>query len=228
MLSHQLDEGVPRHERGERSAGHREPRYPLDPGLIRATGAAIARWGLAGASLNRIADETDMSRATFYRRGVTRDQLVAALTDQAVETFRAALWPALTANGTAADRLHLALEAMCAAADEHPSLLVGIFLAQGGALDQQGRAALKIDIFIEPFERLLRDGTADGTLREAPPTITATMLFNTASWGYARLRTAHGWSAEAARLSVIDLVMHGLVTGERTTRRADPHASTEG
>lgn len=79
----------------------------MDPRLIDATGAAIARWGLAETSLNRIAAEADMGRATFYRRGVTRDELVAALTERAAETFRAALWPAMIGTGTAAERLRV-------------------------------------------------------------------------------------------------------------------------
>jgi AcrR family transcriptional regulator len=182
----------------------------MDPRLIQATGAAIARWGLAGTTLNRIADEADMSRATFYRRGVTLDQLVTALAGQAVETFRAALWPALTGTGSAAERLRAALEALCHTADEHPSLLAGIFLTQGESLDRHGSQTLKTDVFTEPLERLLRDGAADGTLRDVRSTITATMLFNTVGWGYIRLRTAHGWDPETARESAIDLVFHGL------------------
>jgi AcrR family transcriptional regulator len=182
----------------------------MDPRLVDATGAAIARWGLTGATLNRIADEADMSRATFYRRGVTRDQLVAALTDHAIETFRAALWPALTGTGTAVNRLRAALDAMCATLDEHPYLLAGIFLTQGETLDRCGRETLKIEIFTEPLERLLRDGAADGTLREVQPTITAAALFNTVGCGYIRLRAAHDWDAETARQSLLDLVMSGL------------------
>jgi AcrR family transcriptional regulator len=182
----------------------------VDPRLIQATGAAIARWGLAGMTLNRIADEADMSRATFYRRGVNLDQLIAALTDRAVETFRAALWPALTGTGSAAERLRAALEAMCRAADEHPSLLTGVLLTQGEALARH--ALEKADVFTEPFERLLRDGAADGTLRGVQPTITASMLFNTVGWTYIRLRTAPNGDPKAARESVIDLVLHGLAT----------------
>jgi AcrR family transcriptional regulator len=184
----------------------------MDPRLIEATGAAIARWGLAGTTLNRIADEADMSRATFYRRGVTLDQLIAALAGQATETYQAALWPALIGTGSAAQRLRAALEGLCATADDHLPLLAGIFLVQGEVLDQHRTRGLKTELFTEPFERLLRDGAADGTLREVEPAITATMLFNTVGWGYIRLRAAHDLDAATARQSVIDLVMSGLVT----------------
>src|SRR5258708_13101282 len=76
-----------------------------DPRLAEATESAIARWGLAATTLERIAAEAGMSRATIYRRGVTRDELVAALTRRAAERFREAIWPALTATPPPPPRL---------------------------------------------------------------------------------------------------------------------------
>lgn len=187
------------------SSGHIEPR------LIDATAAAIARWGLQGTTRERIAAEAGVSRATIYRRDVTRDQLVAALTERAGQTFRNAIWPAITGRGTAAQRLEAALEAMCSAADEYLPLLAGMFLAHGEIFHQPGPEALTVDIFAEPFERLLIDGAGDGTLRRLPETVTATVLFNMVGWGYIHLRASHHWSQEAARRNVIELALHGLV-----------------
>jgi AcrR family transcriptional regulator len=182
--------------------------------LIDATAAAIARWGLAGATLERIAAEAGMSKATIYRRDVSRDELVAALTERATETLRAAVWPALTGPGTAAVRLHAALRALCATADEHLHLLAGLYLAHGEVFHRPGPDALTVDVFAEPFERLLRDGELDGTLRAVPPTTTATVLFNLTGWGYIHLRASHHWPADRATEAVCDLVLRGLLTSE--------------
>jgi AcrR family transcriptional regulator len=190
----------------------RQPRA-LDPELVDATAAAVARWGLTETTLERVAAEAGMSRATIYRRGVTREELVAALTARAAETFRAAMWPALAGSGTAAERLRAALSAICATADEHLPLLAGMFLAHGEVFHQPGPDALVVDVFAEPFERLLRDGAADGTLRAVPPTVTATVLFNTVGWGYVHLRAAHGWPPERAAAAVLALVLNGLLRG---------------
>lgn len=186
----------------------------VDPRLIDATAAAIARWGLTETTRERIAAEAGLSRATIYRRDVTREQLVAALTARAAQTFRNAIWPAITGRGTAAERLEAALEAMCAAADAYLPLLAGMFLAHGGVFHRPGPDALTVDVFAEPFERLLIDGAADGTLRHVPETVTATVLFNMVGWGYIHLRASHHWDAEAARRSVIGLALHGLITKE--------------
>ena len=183
----------------------------LDPALVDATAAAIARWGLAEATVERIAAEAGLSRATVHRRGVTREQLVAALTERAAQEFRNALLPAVVGQGSAAERLRAALEAMCAVADAHLDLLAGLFLAHGEVFHQPGPESLVVDVFAEPFERLLRDGALDGSLRTVPPTVTATVLFNTVGWGYVHLRASHRWAQAAARDAVADLVLRGLL-----------------
>ncbi|WP_280184492.1 MULTISPECIES: TetR/AcrR family transcriptional regulator [Nocardia] len=183
----------------------------ITPELVDATEKAVARWGLGEITLERVAEEAGMSRATMYRRGVTREHLVAALTERAADTFRSEIWPALTAPGTAAERLRAALEAMCATADKHLPVLAGMFLAHGEVFHRPGPEALAVDVFAEPLERLLRDGAADGSLRTVPPTVTATVLFNTVGWGYIHLRASHDWSSDRARASVLDLVLRGLL-----------------
>lgn len=186
----------------------------IDRELIDATAAAIARWGLSDITLDRVAAEAGMSRATIYRREVTREDLIAALTAEAVSTYSTAMLPALAHPGTAAERLRRALVALCDTADEHLYLLAGMFLARGEVFHQPGPDALILDVFAEPFERLLRDGAADGTLRDLPPTVTATTLFNLVGWGYIHLRAAHQWRPEAAREAVLNIVLHGATAAQ--------------
>ncbi|TSD93789.1 TetR/AcrR family transcriptional regulator [Skermania sp. ID1734] len=183
----------------------------VDRALLDATAAAVARWGLAEVTLDRVAVEAGMSRATIYRRGVTREDLVAALTAEAADTYRRAMLPALARSGSAAERLRHALEALCDTADEHLYLLAGMFLARGEVFHQPGPDSLTLEVFAEPFERLLRDGAVDGTLRHLPPQTTATVLFNLVGWGYIHLRAAHQWGQSAARSAILDLVLQGLL-----------------
>jgi AcrR family transcriptional regulator len=183
----------------------------VEPALVEATAAAVTRWGLTQATVGRIAAQAGLSRATLHRRGVTREALIGALAHRAAEQFRAALWPALTGRGNAAERLRAALEATFAVADEHLELLGGMFLAHGEMFHKPGPDALTVDAFADPLERLLRDGAVDGSLREVDPALTATVLFNTAGWGYIHLRAGHRWSPEQARPAVIDLALGGLL-----------------
>lgn len=184
----------------------------IDQSLIDATAAAITRWGLSNVTLDRVAVEAGISRATIYRRGVTREDLIAALTLEAADTYNRSMLPALSASGTARERLELALRALCTAADDHLHLLAGMFLAHGEVFHQPGPDAMVVDVFAEPFERLLRDGAADGSLRTLSPTITATVLFNTVGWAYIHLRAAHEWDPDTTARTILDVVLKGVVS----------------
>jgi len=76
-------------------------------------------------------------------------------------------------------------------AEQYLTLMSHMFTADDARLHQRGPDGLVVDVFAEPFERLLRDGAADGTLRDLPPTVTATTVLSAAAWGYVHLRAHH-------------------------------------
>ena len=73
----------------------------IDAQLIDGARRALERHGWQGATLQRLADEAGVSRMTLHRHGVSREVLLAALADQLEREYREALWPALTAPGSA-------------------------------------------------------------------------------------------------------------------------------
>jgi AcrR family transcriptional regulator len=193
------------------------PEGASDPSLLDAARNAFAQHGYAGATLERIASEAGLSRVTLHRRGVTKDGLLAELVARATEDYRRRMWPALTGEGTGAERLAQAMEALCEASEEHMSLLVALRAQSDGIFHRQDQdEALTRSVFTEPLERLLRDGLADGSLRDVDPLETATVLFNLVGWTYVHLRTGHGWPPERARAAVLDPVLHGLLATTTT------------
>lgn len=180
--------------------------------LIEAARRAFERYGYAGATLERIATEAGLSRVTLHRRGVTKDGLLAELVVHATEDYRRLIWPALTAEGTGADRLLLALQALCDAAESQLGLLVALRAQRDGVFHREEEEALTRSVFTEPLERLLRDGAADGSLRAVDPLEMATVLFNLVGDTYLHMRTGHGWSAERARRSILDAVLNGMLS----------------
>ena len=183
---------------------------PYDDPLLDAATAAFREHGFAGATLERIAAEAGLSRVTLQRRGVTRDGLLAALAERGAERYRTALWPALTAPGTALERLEAAMGALCVSAEENLELLVALRAQSDSVFHDEGEEPLTRSVFTEPFERVLRDGARDGTLREVDPVETATVIFNLVGWTYVHLRTGHRWPPERARRATLDLALRGL------------------
>jgi AcrR family transcriptional regulator len=197
----------------QRSCYPASVRSPIaDPQLLDAR-RALATYGYAGATVERIAMEAGVSRVTLHRRGVTKDGLLAELVARAVEDYRRAMWPALTGSGTGAERLKHALEALCASAEEHMALLVALRSQSDRVFHREDEGeAMTRTVFTEPLEKLLREGAADGSLREVDPAETATVLFNLVGWTYVHLRTGHGWSRARALRATLDPVLHGLLS----------------
>ena len=182
-----------------------------DPALLAAARQAFTDHGYGGATLERIADAAGLSRVTLHRRGVSKDGLLAELVVRATDDYRRAMWPALTAEGTGAERLEQALEALCLSAEENLALLVAVRAQSDAIFHRDEEEALTRTVFTEPLERLLRDGAADGSLREVDPIEHATVLFNLVGWSYIHLRTGHGWPPERASASILETVLHGVL-----------------
>ncbi len=203
-----------------------ESRPLVDDAVLRAAAQVMTAHGWHEFTLERVAQAAGVSRVTLYRRGITRDSLVDALTVGAAQAWQSALWPALTGPGTAAERLVAALRACCEVVEQHLALLAGLSTAPDPVfhLDDAGDASGRDTraVYVRPFERLLSDGIAEGTVRsEVDPTETATLLFNIVPRTYLHLRSAHGWEAQRVTTGLLDLLLTGLLTGSRTPKGPD-------
>ncbi len=177
---------------------------PIDDGVLRAAVDVISERGWSEITLERVASAAGVSRVTLYRRGITRELLLAALAARAAEGWRSVLWPALVGSGTAAERLADALRASCTALEQQLPLIAG-FVSSG---------AVRSGVFVAPFERLLRDGCADGTLAPRGDVAdVAVALFSTLPGAYLALRSSEGWTADRAATVLTGILMHGLLPG---------------
>ena len=184
----------------------------IDSQLLDGARRALERHGWDGVTLQRLAEEAGVSRMTLHRRGVSRDALLVALGEQLEREYREALWPALTAPGTALERLELALGSLCEVADGNLELLEALGHAERDVVfHERERPALTKQVFTEPIQRLLADGVANGSLAVEDPEETATVLFNLVGHTYRHLRAGHGWSPKRTREAVIGLALRGLV-----------------
>jgi AcrR family transcriptional regulator len=184
----------------------------LDDALLDAARRVLERHGVARATLERVAAESGLSRVTLYRRGITREVVLAALAERALDDYRRALWPALTGRGTGAERLRRALGALCDAAETNIELLLALGERMGAGVGAARSAThgTARRAFAEPLERLLRDGAADGSLRAVDARETAIVLLNLAGWTYVHLRAGERWSARRARRATLGIALRGV------------------
>ncbi|HKZ14889.1 MAG TPA: hypothetical protein VJL81_13695 [Solirubrobacterales bacterium] len=124
------------------------------------------------------------------------------------------MWPALTGTGNGAERLALALDALCRSTEAKLELLIALSGRTEGIFHRDEAEALTRDVFTDPLARILSDGAADGSLRSVDVEGTATVLFNMVGWTYMHLRTEHGWTAERARAATLDPLLSRLVADD--------------
>jgi AcrR family transcriptional regulator len=210
--------GVERSPRATEPSGV-DAHRSVAPKVVDAARFVLAEDGPAGATLERIAAAAGVSRMTLHRQGVTKADIVRSLAQRFEEEHRQAMWQALVADGTAADRLRLALELQCRLSEQNLAVLDALDGPIGAEIfHEPGPDALTRSVFVDPLHRLLRDGAIDGTLHADDPAETATVLYNAVGHTYRHLRSGHGWTPQRARDGVLALVMDGLVAGSRDAR----------
>jgi AcrR family transcriptional regulator len=185
---------------------------PVPPHIVSAARHVLARDGLAAATLERISAAAGVSRMTLHRRGVSKRDILRAVAAGFEAEYREAMFEALVARGDARARLQRALELQCELAEANLAALDALSASAREAIfHEPGPGALTRSVFVEPLERLLLDGAADGSLDDVDARETATVLFSTVAHSYRHLRTGHGWRPERARAGVVALVLKGLI-----------------
>jgi AcrR family transcriptional regulator len=181
----------------------------IDPTVLEATIAVLAKHGWEGLTLERVAETAEVSRPTLWRRGITRELLIQALLSRLADTYREAMLGAVLSEGNGRERLERAMQALFDVADEHLQLLSATDTAFHEAGPERG---VQPTHYVSPLERLLRDGIADGSITwadEGGLKDFAVVLFNVV-WTYVHLRTRHGWSSARARTALLRPLLAGL------------------
>ena len=179
--------------------------------IVDGARRALELHGASGVTLERIAAEAGVSRMTLHRRGVSKEDILGELALRLENEYRDAMLRALVSDGSARDRLRRALELECHVAESNLDVLDALSSsARDEIFHERGGRRLTRPVFVEPLQKLLREGAADGSLAPVEAGETATVLFNLVGHTYRHLRAGHRWSATRARSAVVRLAMDGV------------------
>jgi AcrR family transcriptional regulator len=178
-----------------------------DAELLDAAASVLADGGVKRFTLERVATAANRSRATIWRQGVTVEALLDGLLERLADDYRSTLWPVLTAADSPDLRIERAMRALCEVADRHLAVLQ--------ADDELFHLASsrRPGNFVEPFEKILREGAADGSIPRGSDDAAelAVTLFNVVVWPYVHMRTRHGWPAGRSADDVVGLALRGVL-----------------
>jgi AcrR family transcriptional regulator len=178
----------------------------VDETLRTATIAVLAEHGWSGVTLERVAEKVGRSRVTLWRQGLTVEALLDSLLDALAEDYRDTMWPVLAGSGTGREGLVRTLEALFDVIDRHLPLMLSSDLVFHQEQARNGPVS-----FLDPFERFLREGEADGTLHpHGRVSDVAEVLMVSAAFTYVHMRGRHHWSRSRGRRLTLDLVLRGV------------------
>lgn len=186
----------------------------------RLYGAAelIADRGLADAKIDEIADAAGIPKATLYYYFSGKDEILAFLLADVLELIAGEVGTAVSAPGSARERLESAVEVQLRVMLEHPAVCRALVGDLGRATRLPELAMALQTAFHQPIESLLDEGVTDGTLRRVNhPGVVALSIFGAIT--VAGLSVAvEGPSSNPAEdaahaaASICDLLLNGLAT----------------
>ncbi len=182
----------------------------IDDAVLDAVTRVLEEDGVKGLTISAIAGQADLSRVTLHRRGANLDDYVVAVLARASDDLRTSLWPAITGTDDAATRLATALHILCDVAERHAVVLTSFYGAAARPIPGKPGRTTSFE-FIEPFERLLLDGSMDGSLHVEDPRGEATLVANSVCWTYLHMRRAHGWPPRRAAERVVAMATAHLL-----------------
>jgi AcrR family transcriptional regulator len=186
----------------------------------RLYGAAelIADRGLADAKIDEIADAAGIPKATLYYYFSGKDEILAFLLADVLELIAGEVGTAVSAPGSARERLESAVEAQLRVMLEHPAVCRALVGDLGRATRLPELAMALQTAFHQPIEDLLAEGVSDGTLRGVEhPGVVALSIFGAitvAGLSVAVEGPSNNPAKDAAHAaaSICDLLLNGLAT----------------
>lgn len=147
--------------------GRRERRSrELRNRIYQAAQALFLETGFAATTVSQIAEAADVAQATFFNHFQSKAAILSAMTEEVFAHLEALMAEVLSQPGTPQERIRRfsirVAEEILAARDIAKDVLLE--LHQIGV--QSGDVAPHLAGMREPFERLLREGQREGTVRD--------------------------------------------------------------
>jgi AcrR family transcriptional regulator len=150
-----------------RKPGRRERRsQELRDRIYQAAQTLFLEYGFAATTVNQIAEAADVAQATFFNHFQSKAAILNAMTEEVFGRLELLMTEVLSQPGAPSDRIR------CFARRVADETLAVRGLAKDVLLElhqigvQSGDVAPHLAGMREPFERMLREGQQDGTVRD--------------------------------------------------------------
>jgi len=169
--------------------------------ILSAATTVFREHGYEKATLEDIANEVGINRATLYYYVGTKEELLVALLAEPIEMVRTRLEEDAAADMPAPQKLAAALTGYVKTLDEHPELF--IFLSENVHTVMSGPEAdalrANADRYGAVLTQVIRDGAAAGEFRtDVEPQVAVLAILGMFNW-------MHRWYRPGGRRSLIEI-----------------------
>jgi len=200
VVEHAPSSNIARRRQERREAGGRrsDERWAA---ILAAATTVFRELGYEKATLEDIANEVGINRATLYYYVGTKEELLVALLAEPIEMVRTRLEEDAAAKMPAPEKLAAALRNYVKTLDEHPELF--IFLSENVHTVMTGPDAdalrANADRYGQVLTQVIRDGAASGEFRnDVDPQVAVLAILGMFNW-------MHRWYRPGGRRSLIDI-----------------------
>lgn len=179
---------------------------------LPAAADLFAERGLDQTKIEDIAEVTGIPKATLYYYFLGKEEILVFFLRDLLAEVTDAVAIAAESDGTAAERLSEVIRAQLRVMAERPSVSHALVADLGRAARLPELMEALATAYYAPAEQLLREGAADGSLRDTgDPAVTSMMIFGAATMvGLRHVLAGHDLEAAPMAEQVIDFVLGGL------------------
>lgn len=180
--------------------------------ILESAAHLIQQKGYHAASMQDIADAVDHQKASLYHHFSSKQEILLALLDQALDMLIERLSTVVEQQTTPPEKIRQAMAIYLESMEEHDALASVLLLEYRSlAPELHGRHIPRRDRFERLWRDMIRAGQESGAFREGDPAVTARALLGVMNWTITWYRPEGEYSISQISDLYADLFLKGLL-----------------
>jgi AcrR family transcriptional regulator len=184
--------------------------------ILRTAADLFRERGYRATTLDDIAARLGMSKASLYTSFRAKEEMLAAISRQTIETFTRELSLVLRSNLAPEDKLRRVVRDHVRFVIANRSFLTVFFSEEANLPRRLARAlAAQKDRYDKGVESIVLEGMRRGVFRDVPPRLVVFGLLGMLNWLYKWYDPRGRWGAEEISATFLSLIEGGLLRRRR-------------
>jgi AcrR family transcriptional regulator len=184
--------------------------------ILRTAADLFRERGFPATTLDDIARPLGMSKASIYTHFRGKEEILAAISQETIESFTRELNLVLGSDLSPEDKLRRIVRQHVRFVIANRSFLTVFFSEETNLPARSARAlAARKDRYDKGVESVIADGIRRGVFRDVPPRLVVFGLLGMLNWLYKWYNPRGRWGAEEISSAFLSVVEDGLVRRQR-------------